>query len=521
MEYLDVIKKKNKIFAITLLISILIRAVVNAYFVGWGEVISLMIGGLVLTAILLFVMKRINPVIMMYLLVILITALGVMVMEAFPCTTNFLMFFMGIFFVVLYEDIRPIVLQCVLSSFCMIYFYYAYTERLVDTWTSDALAMCIVYVASAMMIYISLCAMTKQQFDYLEKTSRKSEKEKKKAEALLMEITKSVNVLDTTSGKINESIGQTGEISNQIAIATEDVAKMATNEVVDTEGIKKMVENSVAQIHEVTDTSMQMAQASTSTSKRVAEGGQRVADLSSQMNLLRNRMNGVSSSITLLNDENAKIVTILATLDEITSQTNLLSLNASIEAARAGENGKGFAVVATEIRKLSENSAKFTEEIHGILDGIQKQTEKVKDEISVGQEYVETCTKHAEDVDGSFKEISENTQQVLDQALDIETKSKNLDELLSQTLGNVNHISESVESTSAAMDEISASILNLNGNIDSVVDGYNDITDITVSLVSASSSSDETEEEAVVEEKKTDKKASSKKPRQKQTRAKK
>ena len=72
------------------------------------------------------------------------------------------------------------------------------------------------------------------------------------------------------------------------------------------------------------------------------------------------------------------------------------------------------------------------------------------------------------------------------QAREIEQKSKTLEGLLGHTLDDVNHISDNIESTSAAMEEIKSGITDLNGNIGMVVSGYNDINEITNSLVSAS-----------------------------------
>ena len=491
MNYGEIIRKKNRILAITLLISIILRGIVNAFFVDIGQVIPLVVGGFVVTAILLLVSKKVNPFAMMYAMVVLLSLIEIACMVAFPCTTNYIMFFLSIFFIVIYEDIRPIVLQCTISAICMVVFYFRYTQELMDTWTTDAMAMCIVYIVSGMLVFISLCNLTKQQLKQLEDTSKKSDKERRKAEKLLNEIGKSVNVLGSTNGKINDNITVTEDISNQIAIAAEDVVRRASQEVEETENIKSMVEEGVSQIREVSTTSALMSEASNDTNGRVQEGGTRVEELTHQMEQLNIRMNEVAESITELSKENARIVEILATLDEITSQTNLLSLNASIEAARAGEHGKGFAVVATEIRNLSENSSKFTEQIHEILNGIQNQTQMVKDEITAGQQSVSECTMHAENVDTSFKDIASNTQQVLVQARDIEDKSATLEELLNHTLENVSAINENVESTSAAMEEITSSIMDLHGNIDNVVDGYNDINDITTSLVSASSDSDE------------------------------
>lgn len=486
MEYKEVIRSKNKILSWTLLISILLRCVVNAVFTGIQMVIGLTAVGLVLTVILLLLARKLNPFVMMYLMVLLLTGISIACMVAFPCTTNYLMFFLAVFMIVLYEDIRPITMQCVFSAICMVVFYYRYTQFLVDTWSPDAMAMCVVYIVSGMLVFWSLCRLTQKQFQSLRQVNDESSAAKEKAEQLLNEIGKSVGVLDHTSGKINESITVTEEISRQIAVATGDVAKRTTDEVSATETIRRMVQDGVSQIQGVSDASGVMAEASNATNSRVAEGGTMVHALNTQMTELNEKMNNVADSIQELKEENEKIVQILATLDEITSQTNLLSLNASIEAARAGEHGRGFAVVASEIRNLSENSAHFTEQIHEILNGIQSKTDMVCNDISIGQESVTKCAAHVEQVDLSFRNISDNTEKVLSQAREIEDRSKSLEDLLGRTLEDVNYISENVKSTSDAMEKIASGIVNLNGNIDTVVSGYNDINEITNSLVSAS-----------------------------------
>lgn len=486
MDYNELIRKKNRILSITLLICIVLRCIVNAYFTGIAQVLPMGIGGLVFTGLLLLLSNKVHPVVMMYAMVVLMSGISIALMMAFPCTTNFLMFFLAIFFVVIYEDIRPIILQSAVSAVCMVVFYFMYTQKLAESWSTDAMAMCVVYVISGMLVFISLCRLTQEQFAQLQETTKESDHARKKAEKLLVEISKSVGVLDTTSGKLSDNINLTGEISNQIADATEDIARRTVSEVGDIEQIKEMVQSGVSQIKEVADSSTQMASASNETNSQVQEGGRLVSDLSSQMDQLTQRMDSVAAAIQTLSEENESIIDILATLDQITSQTNLLSLNASIEAARAGEHGKGFAVVATEIRQLSDDSAKFTEQIHAILKGVADQTEQVQGEILQGQKSVESCTKNAQDVNYSFQEIAENTSQVLQQATRIEHQAQALESLMNQTLENVNSINENVESTSAAMEEISSSITDLHGNIDSVVEGYQDINEITESLVSAS-----------------------------------
>ncbi len=485
MDYREVIRSKNKILSIAILASIILRGIVNAIFVGVEMVAGLVAVGLVLTGILLLLAKKLHPIIMMYLMVALLTGISIACMAAYPCTTNYLMFFLAIFMIVLYEDIRPIALQCILSAVCMFYFYFRYTQFLTDTWSVDAMAMCMVYIISAMFVFFALCRLTQKQFENLKKINAESNAAREKAEQLLEEIKKSVGVLESTSSMINENITVTGEVSGKIAVTVEDVAKRAVAEVGAAETIETMVQEGVDKIQDISGASVLMTEISKETKASVSQGGGRVQEMNGQMKELNAKMDVMAAAITELDAENEKIVEILGTLDEITSQTNLLSLNASIEAARAGEHGRGFAVVAVEIRNLSEHSSKFTEQIHEILNGIQVRTRNVKGEIETGQTFVGECSVNMENVDMSFQNISDNTLQVLAQAQKIENQAKGLEGLLESTLNDVSNISENVAGTSSAMEEISNAIAKLHSNIDSVVSGYEQINEITGSLVEA------------------------------------
>ena len=487
MDYREVIRSKNKILSIALLASIVLRGVVNAAFVGVQTVVGMVVVGLVVTGLLFLLANKINPIVMMYLMVGFLTGISIALMVMFPSTTNYLMFFQAIFMVVLYEDIRPIALQCMSSAICMVLCYFRYSDKLAGSWSVDAMVMCIVYIVSAMFVFWALCKLTGKQFESLRRSNEESNAARDRAEQLLEEIKKSVNILEKTSGLINDSIAVTEGISGQIAITAGEVAGMALQEVSATETIKELVQEGVNKIQNVSEASSFMAKISNDTNGSVSEGGSRVQGMNRQMKTLNEKMDAIAVAITRLNEENQRIVQILATLDEITSQTNLLSLNASIEAARAGEQGRGFAVVAQEIRNLSENSAKFTEQIHGILKGIQESTQNVMGEIQTGQKFMGDCSRQMEDVDMSFKSISENTGQVLSQAQKIDEQAKGLESLLGKTLTDVNHISENVAATSGAMEEISTGITKLHENVDVVVNGYNDINEITASLVEAAS----------------------------------
>lgn len=486
MEYNETLRIKNKILCVVLLASILLRCVVNAIMIDISSVIGLGVAGIALVGIVsLLVWKMKNPVIMMYGMVVVTSALAILCMSMFSCTTNFLMFYLAIFMIIIYEDIRPIVLQCAISSICMIYFYWKSPESLNSTWTADAIVMSVVYVVSGMFVFIALCILSKRSFHKLQNANKDSIEAKEKAEALLDKIGSSVTVLGATSQKIKDSIHVTKEITEQIGNASEDISQRTLEEVEAAEHIQDQVQHGVEQIQGVSEASTVMAESSHATNDTVELSGEKVSNLTSEMNTLNQKMTEVSASIHQLTEENGRIIEILSTLDSITEQTNLLSLNASIEAARAGEHGKGFAVVASEIRNLSDDSRSFTEQIHNILDGINGLTNKVNEEIQVQQESVSGCVVYVKDVEDSFEDISKNTVHILEQARQVEERSMTLKTLLEQTLTNTQQISQNVESTSAAMEEITTNISNLQDNMEDVVTGYGDINQITETLIEA------------------------------------
>lgn len=168
---------------------------------------------------------------------------------------------------------------------------------------------------------------------------------------------------------------------------------------------------------------------------KVAEA-EREAD-QSQHNLLE-----LTEAMKVISDTSLKIQDIITTIEDIASQTNLLSLNASIEAARAGEAGRGFAVVADQIGKLASDSAQSAVDTKSLVV-------RCIEEIQQGNEVMGKTVKGIENVLESIR-LFENV------AKDSSDTSRRQADMLNQIQQGIEQISANVQTNSSAAEESSA-----------------------------------------------------------------
>lgn len=248
--------------------------------------------------------------------------------------------------------------------------------------------------------------------------------------------------LSETLQKINDGAEQVALGANQMAESAQALAEGATDQAGAVEELTATIQN----ITEAVVTTSEKAGLSHQNAQTFEAAAQKSSEDIQELTVAMERINATSK----------EIANIIAEIEDIASQTNLLSLNASIEAARAGEAGKGFAVVADQIGKLASDSADSAVNTKRLI-------ENSINEIQLGNEITAKTTTAIESVISGIKELAKSTKEIS------ELSEVQADSMRQLELG-VEQISEVIQNNSAAAQETSATSQELSAQSDSLED---------------------------------------------------
>ena len=281
-------------------------------------------------------------------------------------------------------------------------------------------------------------------------------------------IRNSSDTMSANSYELNDTSSQTLAANNEISKAVEDVAEGSTGMAA---SISKINENLLEMSNETKDINESVNEIRNQTvavqdSSKIMNN--KIKSMQGSSQKMDEGISAISKRIETVNTTVDKVSNIVSVIEEISSETNLLSLNASIEAARAGDAGKGFAVVAQEIRVLSDNTNTELENIKQIISSL---VEECRYCVQASGTIVEDNAKQKEEIKAvldEFGSLDEQIQKTAEKADEIEELVTAMIELNDDITKSSNSLTDVSAANAAATEEMNANIEELNAMMNGV-----------------------------------------------------
>lgn len=280
--------------------------------------------------------------------------------------------------------------------------------------------------------------------------------------SIVGKIRNSSDTMSANSYELNDTSSQTLAANNEISKAVEDVAEGSTGMAA---SISKINENLLEMSNETKDINESVNEIRNQTtavqdSSKIMNN--KIKSMQNSSQKMDEGISAISKRIETVNTTVDKVSNIVSVIEEISSETNLLSLNASIEAARAGDAGKGFAVVAQEIRVLSDNTNTELENIKQIISSL---VEECRYCVQASGTIVEDNAKQKEEIKAvldEFGSLDEQIQKTAEKADEIEELVTAMIELNDDITKSSNSLTDVSAANAAATEEMNANIEELN-----------------------------------------------------------
>ena len=219
---------------------------------------------------------------------------------------------------------------------------------------------------------------------------------------------------------------------------------------------------------EVSRKSLEVSQNAAEAGKVAESGGAAVAQTVEDMRQINEVVRAGTASVQALGERGEQIGQIIAVINDIADQTNLLALNAAIEAARAGEHGRGFAVVADEVRKLADRTTKATDEIAQSIRAIQDETGQAVSMMNAGMEQVSQGVDRATGAGASLKQIVDNAKELAQRIESIVAAAEEQASSTTHVTDNVTRITSVAEQTNDSANQMTCAAQQLSQNAESL-----------------------------------------------------
>lgn len=268
---------------------------------------------------------------------------------------------------------------------------------------------------------------------------------------LRAQVSSLVEAAGTLTSVANEIVASTSQLTASASETAAAVSETTTT----AEELRQTAQLASQKARQVSDEAQKMVQVSQS-------GRKSAGDATAGMARIRHQMDAIAASMLRLSEQSQAIGQIIAAVEDLASQSNLLAVNAAIEAAKAGEHGKGFAVVAQEIKSLAEQSRQATGQVRTILGDIQKATGAAVMATEEGGKAVDGGTRQTELAGESIQALSGSTAEAAQAMTQIAVSSQQQLAGVGQVVAAMDSIRESSTQNVASAKQLETAARNLN-----------------------------------------------------------
>lgn len=477
-------QQRNKIVS-TLLVFCYVLGLISNLSSGvelMGILIFSIVGSIVILPVVICTIKKWFTDRLHYYVSISLMVLVFSMVASSPKFSNYMMIYFGLAVVMIYNQVKSIAISAGIGLILSNYFFFAFNQEMfhgADTKTLISLNIINIAIASMFLAQAYLGGkmvrkMTEDQAEVLQG--------KRTVDSLLVQVQESIAVLQEFSHNFSRTIHKTNTISSELNLAFSEISKGIESQAGSILQMNDSMSDSASIIAKAAEHSNTLHTISEETSHSSKDGLKLINILDKEIHDVSETVYHTATLMKDLNEETGNIGNILAKISEVTEQTNMLALNAAIEAARAGEAGKGFAVVAGEVKKLAETSKQSTTEIAAILSGIKQKTEEVTKEILDGQAAVSKGLEATVRTMEHFHTLQSNSQIALTKADELDERLNKLVVHSRSVVDEISSLSSVSEESSAAVEEVLASVEEQHHQIQSMVESYQELETLTDQL---------------------------------------
>ncbi|MBP1754034.1 MAG: methyl-accepting chemotaxis sensory transducer [Firmicutes bacterium] len=263
-----------------------------------------------------------------------------------------------------------------------------------------------------------------------------------------------VLTIDFLANTSKTFVGTTNNIRSAVGEIEAGIIQLDENSE-DCLGQMLTLSDKISLVHENTN---RISEITNSTGQAISIGIQTMDDLNTKAKDTTLITNRVIDTIKLLETKTKKIGNIVGVMNEISGQTNLLSLNASIESARVGAAGRGFAVIASEIRNLSDSSLKSSNQIQNIINEIVQNINEVVETAKEAEVIVQLQKVAVNNTSQSFNLMDRQIEEMITETKEIKENVKNMEQARMTTEEAIQSISAVSEETTACSDTVNTTV---------------------------------------------------------------